>query len=464
MRALGHQVVDLLVAHFAGLEEKPVAKIGHPDALAALIAPALPEAPTPPVDVLKVAATDVLGHIMHTQHPRFMAYVPSPSNFMSVMADALVAGFNPFAGTWMEASGPAMIERRMIEWLRTICGLPDTAGGLFTSGGSMANLTALVVARRVKLGEHFSDGVVYMSDQTHSSVLRGLMVIGLRADQLRVLPCDDAYCLAPGRLREAIEKDRRAAKKPFCVVANAGTTNTGAVDPLAEIAEICAQEQLWLHVDGAYGAAAALVEDVEPLFNGLGEADSIVIDPHKWLFQPYEIGCVLLRDRTLLRDTFRILPEYLQDLQGSEEEINFCDYGIQLTRSFRALKLWMSVQTFGLAAFRKAVRRGIELAEEAERRVRRSPSLEIVTPAQIGILTFRYAPRGAPEGELDQTNRLIVEELKKDGRAFVSSTRLNDHTVLRICAINPRSTGADLQEALDRVVQIGNALRQRPPS
>jgi len=229
-------------------------------------------------------------------------------------------------------------------------------------------------------------------------------VLGYREEQLRKVPSDIEFRLDLAELRRAVEADRAAGRIPFCVVANAGTTNTGAVDPLSKLADYCRGERLWLHVDGAFGAAAVLSERGRAILRGLGRADSLSLDPHKWLFQPYEIGCILVRDEGWLRETFHILPEYLTDIEGQAGEVNFCDRGIQLTRGFRALKLWMSLNVFGRAGFEEAINRGFELAEIAEAALRRTPGWEVVAPAQMGILTFRCTPEGVTGQALNRLN------------------------------------------------------------
>jgi glutamate/tyrosine decarboxylase-like PLP-dependent enzyme len=242
------------------------------------------------------------------------------------------------------------------------------------------------------------------------------------------------------------------------VVANAGTVNTGAVDPLRPLAEFCRTEGIWLHADGAYGAAAVLTAHGEALLDGLGEVDSLTLDPHKWLFQPFECGCVLLRDGRQLRETFRIQPEYLRDVERAVEEVNPSDYGIQLTRGFRALKLWLSFKVFGLAAFRAAIEWGITLAEVAEERLRSDPCWEVVTAAQLGLVTFRYAPPGTPEETLDRLNIELVEAMRGSGFAMLSSTQLRGRTVLRLCPINPRTTEEELRETIRRLEDLAGEL------
>ncbi|MCI0524890.1 MAG: aminotransferase class I/II-fold pyridoxal phosphate-dependent enzyme, partial [Acidobacteria bacterium] len=411
---------------------------------------------------LEQLQNDVWSNIGHVQHPRFFAFIPGPSNFVSVMADALASGFNPFAGNWLEGSGPSQIELVTIDWLREICGLPETAGGLFVSGGSMANLTALATARHARLDKGSENAVIYFSDQTHNSIEKGLRVLGFEQQQIRELPSDNAFRMPVASLRHAIAQDRTNGKQPFCVIANAGTTNTGAVDPLEHIADLCARENLWLHVDGAYGAAACLSDRGKRLLAGIERADSISLDPHKWLFQPFEIGCVIARDALSLKKTFHTMAEYLEDTRRvEEEEINYYDYGLQLTRGFRALKLWLSIKAFGASAFREAINRGFELAEYAESALRRSERWEIATPATMGIVTFRYVAEGCSESEINEIHRRMVEMMAEDGFAFANSTTLRGRTVMRFCTINPRATDEDIRATIEQLELFGREITNR---
>jgi glutamate/tyrosine decarboxylase-like PLP-dependent enzyme len=400
---------------------------------------------------------EIFVRVMHVDHPRFFGFVPSPSNFVSAMAEALVAGFNVYAGTWMEGAGAAAVEQAVIEWLRRLCGLPDSAGGLFVSGASLANINALAVARTIVLGGPSAEAVVYGSEQTHSSIQRGLGVLGFAPAQWRALPTDGQWRLDLAALRDAVAADRAAGRRPFCVVANAGTTNTGAIDPLRQLAAWCRAEHLWLHIDGAYGAAAVLCEEGRALLDGLGEADSLSLDPHKWMFQPYETGCLLVRDAGVLRTAFEVVPEYLTDVMGDEREVNYSFRGIQLTRSFRALKLWLSVQVFGREAFEMAVRHGLALARHAEATLRGMVGWEVVAPATLGIVAFRFAPEGVEAVDQDERNRALVGALIRDGFAMVSSTVLAGRVVLRMCPINPRTTKDDV----DQTLRLLDALARR---
>jgi aromatic-L-amino-acid decarboxylase len=453
MRHLGRQVLDIIFDHFENVRTRRVTNTKPRSELAAVLQEPLPEQAMPLSRVMQQVSGPIFGNIMHQDHPRCFSFIPGPSNFVSVMADALAAAFNVIAADWLEASGPGEIELVTIDWLRQLCGMPAGAGGLFVSGGSMANLTALGVARHHKLRDDAGNAVVYCSDQTHSSVARAIRLLGFAPSQLRVLPSDDDYRLRLAELRDHIAADRNAGRVPFCVIANVGTTNTGAVDPLADLVALCREQGIWLHADGAYGAAAVLCPDRLPDFKSIGQVDSLTIDPHKWLFQPYEMGCILVRDVSWLKDAYRVRAEYLNELQDLSEEVHFCDYGIQLTRGFRALKLWMSMKVFGLPAFRDAVARGIRLAEFAEARLRASALWEIASPAQLGIVTFRRVS-AAGRRENDHLTQSLVRALLRDGYASITSTRLRGRLVLRMCTINPRTTEDDIAGTIERLEQL----------
>jgi aromatic-L-amino-acid decarboxylase len=462
MRSLGYSVVDQIVEHFETLASKPVMRVSPRVELEAELREPLPEESTPVDALLDQLRRVVWPNIGNVQHPRFFAFIPSPSNFVSVMADALAAGFNPFAGNWLEGSGPAQIELVTIDWLREMCGLPETAGGLFVSGGSMANLTALAAARRARLDNRSDDAIIYFSDQTHNSVEKALRVLGFAREQIRALPSDEDFRLPVESLRRAVAEDRADGKRPFLIIANAGTTNTGAVDPINQLADLCERENLWLHVDGAYGAAACLSERRRKLLVGIERADSLSLDPHKWLFQPFEIGCVLARDARLLKKTFHTMTGILEDTKrAEEEEINYYDYGVQLTRGFRALKLWLSIKTFGAAAIREAINRGFEMAEFAESLLRQSDCWRIISPATFGIVTFIFVAEGCSESEISEIHRRMVEAMAEDGFAFANSTMLRGQTVMRLCTINPRTTEDDVRATIKQLEQFGRELQDR---
>jgi aromatic-L-amino-acid/L-tryptophan decarboxylase len=388
----------------------------------------------------------VLPFVQHGDHPRFFARIGSPSNYISVLADAAAGGVNVFAGSWTGGSGPATVELVVLDWLRALCGMPAGTDGVLVSGGSVASLVGLAAARTARFGDRApADAVAYVSDEGHVSVARALRVLGFGPEQLRAVPTGAGFRLAAADVRAAVEADLAAGRRPFCLVATAGTTNTGAVDPLAELADLCREHALWLHVDAAYGGPAVLCDDGRTALAGLERADSVVLDPHKWLFQPYEIGCVLVREGGLLERTFGLHATYLRDVQG--DEVNFRDRSVQLTRGARALKLWLSIRVFGLAAFREAVAHGIALAEHAERLLRSRPGWEVVSPAQLAIVCFRRA------GD-DALQSAIAAAMVRDGFAAPSTTELAGRVALRLCTINPRTTFEDVERTIERMETV----------
>ena len=456
MRRLGARAMEMVVRHVETNRDAPVSRTMARADTERLLRTPLPEAPTPVDELLTILERDVFTAALRTDHPRFYAFVPSPTNFVSIVGDLLTSGHNLFAGHWMAASGAAQVEITVIDWLNALVGYPQSAGGILVSGGSMANLTAIATAREVKLGGPDEHGIVYCSDQTHSSLAKGLRVLGFRAKQKRTVATDDGLRISLGALETAIRDDRIAGRVPFCVVANAGTTNTGAVDPLGPLADLCAREGLWLHVDGAYGAASVITDRGRAALAGIERADSVTLDPHKWLFQPYELGCLLMRDDDHLRRAFRLEDddhaEYLVDVvRHVQRDVNFYEHGVQLTRSFKALKLWLSLRTFGLPAFREAVEVGFALAECAERELRKDLFWEVVTPAQMGIVTFRPACAPGDEAATDRATTRAVDLMREDAYALVMSTTLRGRPTFRLCPMHPGGREEEIRETLRRL-------------
>ncbi len=292
---------------------------------------------------------------------------------------------------------------------------------------------------------------------------RAARIAGVDPARIRVLATDGEFRILPATLLEAVRRDREAGLEPFCLVANAGTTNTGAIDPLVELAEIARTEGLWNHIDAAYGGFAVLDPEARPLLRGLELADSVTLDPHKWLMQPYETGCLMARDVTRLESAFRILPDYMQDTDLGTQHVNFCNRGLQLTRAFRALRVWLSVQRYGLAAHRQAIAGAIGIAAEAADRIAREDELELLAPPSLGVVCFRYRGLNAEpavSGErLDELNRQIQDRIVQSGFAMIASTRLGDRFSLRFCVLNTRTTEDDVMQVLDRVLEIGRELQ-----
>jgi aromatic-L-amino-acid/L-tryptophan decarboxylase len=446
MRQLGYRAIDVLVDRFAGLADQPTVQLATRGEMDARLREEPPAEPRAFEDVLDRLTRDVLPYSSRTDHPRFFAFVPTSPTWPSVIGDLLATGFNIYQGAWLESAGPSAVELVVIDWFRSWLGLPAETGGLLVSGGSAANMTALACAADDRLGPDRSGGVVYVSSQAHSSVIRATRVLGFPPERVRVLPTDAGYRLEPGTLEAAVAEDEAAGLRPFFAVATAGTTNTGSVDPAEALADVCARRGLWLHVDAAYGGFAALTERGRRALAGIERADSVTLDPHKWLYQPYEAGCVLVRDRELLLRSFRILPDYLRDAQvAGDREVNFGDLGIQLTRSARALKIWVSLQYFGLDAFRETIDRCLDLAQLAADEIEAAPELELISPPTLGVVCFRRRPAGVDdEAELARSNSAVVARLAASGQGMISSTRLDGRYVLRLCVLNHASGRDDV--------------------
>ncbi|CAM1362483.1 Glutamate or tyrosine decarboxylase [Tenacibaculum sediminilitoris] len=461
MKSYGYKIVDIIAEHWATLKQKkPVASASRKE-MDSIFLQEAPNEGMPAEKVLDFVMDNVIPNSTVISHPKAYSFVPGPSNFISTMADSLATGFNIFSGGWMVSPAAAELEIVTMNWLLKMYNFPiEKGGGIFTSGGSMANLTALVTARRLKCGDDFSKAVIYLSDQAHSSNIKAIRVLGFKKEQIRILPTDLEFRISINKLKNAIAKDRLEGLQPFCYIASAGTTNTGTVDPLDEIADICEEESLWFHVDGAYGGAAILSKKGAKALRGIERADSLTVDPHKWFFQPYEIGCLLVKDASWLSGTFSEKPEYLRDIEGNESEINFYDYGIQLTRRFRALKFYMSIKTYGLDAFKDAVTYNIQLADDVEKMLRKSRNWEIISPATLAVINFRYNPIGLnlSEKEIDELNQKISQKIMDSREAFLVTTILNKQVVLRMCLINPKTTMEDIKQTLQLCHEFGKEI------
>ncbi len=455
MLDLARRVAELVVDRIERLPEETAWDGEFREGLMAQLAEAPPEEGRPALEVIEQAAREILPFAARNDHPRFFGFIPSSPTWPGILADFMVAGHQVNQCTWLTSSGPSQLELVVIDWIRRWLGYPETAGGLLTSGGSAASLDAFVAAREAA-GDP-DRATVYMSDQSHSAQVRAARIIGVRADCIRKVSCDGRYRLDVEALARAVAADRASGFTPIAVCANAGAGSTGAIDPLEEMADYCEAEGIWLHVDAAYGGFGAVTERGKELLRGIERADSIVVDAHKWFFQPYEAGCLLVKDVETLKNAFVIPHDMLQDTIWGANHPNFSDRGLQLSRSVRALKIWMSVQTFGMAAFRRAVSKGMELAARAEEYVRESPTMEVLNPASLGIVCFRFNPGDADldEEALEEVNRTVLARVFWEERAFMSSTKLGKRFSLRLCIVNHTTTWEDVRETLEAIEQFG---------
>jgi aromatic-L-amino-acid decarboxylase len=390
-----------------------------------------------------------------TSGPGYLAYVPGGGIYPAALGEFLSHVVNRYVGVWNTAPALVQMEVTAIDWLRALVGYPEGAQGLLTTGGSLSNLIALATARRVRMGDDFRDAMIYLSAETHHSVHKAALFVGFARRNLREIRVDSRYRLRVEALEDAIAQDRRAGLRPFLVVANAGTTNTGAIDPVPAIADLCRREELWLHVDGAYGGFFRMAPGGESLLPGLERADSLVLDPHKGLFLPYGTGCLLVRDPSALCRAHAWQADYLQDLALPEGAVNFTDISPELSRDFRGLRVWLPLALFGAAAFRDNLREKLELARWAYEELRAEPGFEMIDEPQLTVVAFRYRP---PRGDLNEFNARLLQRLNDKKRVYISSTMLEGRFVLRFCVVSFRTHEEQMAHAVEDVRSAAREL------
>jgi aromatic-L-amino-acid/L-tryptophan decarboxylase len=461
IRRIGHRVVDLIADHLTELPDEPVFRPFPNDRARAMLDEPLPERGADADAILDRFAREVLPHPFGNGHPRFFGWVNGPPVVLGVLAESLAAAMNPSVAGGNHAA--TYVERQALNWLKDLVGLPRDAMGLLVSGGSAATLIGLAVARHRatagavrERGVAAGDLVVYASDQGHSAITKAVEVLGLGRDRLRVLPTDARRRLDVEALGTAIAADRAAGLTPMAVAASAGTVNTGAIDPLAEIADLCAQERVWLHVDGAYGAPGVLDLRYRDELAPIARADSLAMDAHKWLYVPYDAGAVFVRDADLMRDAFSFVAPYLRasaDPDGVSWLPWLSEYGLEQTRAFRALKVWMALAYHGRAGYAEAIGRDLDHASRLARAVEAHPELELVAH-NLSIVCLRAR---SPDGDLDDLNERVLRDVQLGGRAFLSGTTLDGRFVLRACFVNPRTRVEDVDVLVDAIAQAAAA-------
>lgn len=459
-KRLGYAVVDMLSAQITTVQSGPARPL-MPDTLSrALINQPLPEHPTAVDALLKRVQEEILPYPMGNQNPRFFAWVNSTAAPLAVLGEFLAAAHNASVAGGHHAA--TYVEHAVLNWLKEILTYPRSAGAILTSGGSVANLIGLAVMRHTKapqnvraygLHDQPQPLVVYASTQAHSCIQKSIELLGLGSQYLRRIPVNEAYQIDVEALKTQVHQDRAAGLVPVCVAASAGTVNTGAIDPLDLLADLCAAEGLWLHVDGAYGGVGILDPDVAVLYKGMERADSIAIDPHKWLYMPIECGCALVKDAEAMRAAFSLLPDYLRN---DRELPWFSEYGIQQTRGFKALKLWLVMQQVGLEGLRRLITGNNQLAAQLVHKIKQQSDFELISGGPLSIVCFRYTPSNHPD--VDGLNTHLPGFLQRDGRVFITGTRLQERPVLRMCIVNFRTTEADLDVALQVIREVGTAI------
>jgi glutamate/tyrosine decarboxylase-like PLP-dependent enzyme len=489
IRRIGYRAVDLIAEHLSTLPDEPVFRPFPPDRARSLLSTPAPQDPASPDDILRLFQETVEPYPFGNGHPRFWGWVNSPPAVMGIFADALAAAMNPSCAGGNHSA--IYIEHQVIAWFRDMLGLPSASMGLLVSGGSMATMTALAVARHVKCGvdvrvdglRNAAPAAFYMSTEAHSCARKVIELLGFGSASVTTIGTDADYRMNVEALEAAIESDLERHARPIAVVATGGSTNTGAIDDLSAIAAVCRRHDVWMHVDAAYGGPAILSTEYAGALRSIALADSVALDPHKWLFVPVEAGLVVVRDAEAMRSTFSLVPPYIRQ-SGSAGEVYglpwFSEYGFQQTRGFRALKVWMTMLQFGLRGYKAAIDENIALAHYLADCVRQSPDLALMAPPSLSVVCFRYV--GTPEGDradggtgrgeplpprdrsedgIAALNRALLERLQLGGEAFLTSTDLRGRFVLRACIVNFRSRLEDVDRMLAAVRATGKELENR---
>jgi glutamate/tyrosine decarboxylase-like PLP-dependent enzyme len=477
LQELSAQATNLVFEYMTTISGRTVRAENHAGKTLAAIEPEL-STEGRPIDQLLGECRTIMDLSRHNGHPRFFGYVASPSTPVGTYADLIASALNANITCWRSGPAGTEIERMVVRWLGALIDYDAHAKGLLTSGGSMANMIALLIAHRRKSGVNTSrvglwnsgpPMTIYASEEVHMSIAKAADILGFGRDNVRMIACDERQRMRVDLLRQKIEADRREGLRPFCVVGSAGTVNTGVVDPLNQIADVAAEFDLWLHVDGAYGAPGSLDEGKKHLFAGLQRADSVSLDPHKWLYVPVDAGCLLFRDDAAARAAFSTEDaDYIKTHGYTDEEaFAFWDYGVELSRRFRALKVWMTLQYYGSRRIAEAISEDIALAAYLGELVSSADDLELLAPVELSICCFRYVPdRKMNDQALDQLNERVMEMVQKGGRAYLSNATVNGKFALRACITNFRTTKADIEETIAAVreaaeVSRGGAATQR---
>jgi glutamate/tyrosine decarboxylase-like PLP-dependent enzyme len=461
-RALTRRVVAHLERFLTGLDGAP-AFVEPEAALAALTRLGFPEQGRDPGEVLAVLEAHVDRPGVNPASPRFLGYIPGGGLYQAALGDFLAAATNRYAGLSFVSPGAVRLENALIRWMAGVLGYPPSAGGVLTSGGSIANLTAVVTARDIAGLDpaEASRTAVYLTEHTHHSVDKALHIAGLGRLVRRAVAVDERYRMRPEALEAAVGADLAAGIRPWLVAGAAGTTSTGAVDPLPDLAAVCRRHDLWLHVDGAYGGLFALCPEGRRALAGIEQSDTVVVDPHKTLFLPYGTGAVLARRAAGLYQAFSATADYLQNILAGDGEPSPADASPELTRHFRGLRLWLPLQLAGVAAFRAALSEKIRLARYFHRRLSEVPGFAVGPPPDLSVVTYRYLPQ---RGDPDAFNAALMHRLQREGQVFVSSTRLDGHLVLRAAILSFRTHRVHVDGALEALGRAVRALEDDAPA
>lgn len=450
-RALVDQAVSRLSTYVSTLPTQPSFDLDDAPASARAVRRDILDQPTPAPALLDELFERCIPKGFNTAGPGYLAYIPGGGLLSSAVADLIACAVNRYVGVWTAAPALAEIESEVVRWCARVVGYPATAGGILTSGGSLANFSAVVAARHHVVGEDLSRAVAYVSDQGHHSLTKAAILAGIRRANVRAIPSDERFRIRPDLLELAIQRDRAAGLAPFLVCGTAGTTNTGAIDDLPRLSELARHHALWFHVDAAYGGFFALTERGRRALRGIELADSITLDPHKGLFLPYGTGCLLAREPAHLRAAHSIAAEYLPAMQDGQEFVDFCELSPELSREFRGLRVWLPLHLHGVAAFRANLDEKLDLARWAADRLRETEGIELAAEPELSLLAFRLVSPGLDDAALDRLNEILLTRVNARRRVYLTATRAHGRYVPRICVLSFRTHADRLEECLAAV-------------
>lgn len=451
MRRLVDQAMERIAEFVDSLPAQPSARLEGGAELARSLAEPLPTKGASFEAILQLLFDRAIPVSYNTAGPGYLAYIPGGGLLHAAVADLIGDAVNRYVGVWLAAPGLVQLEANVVRWFCEIVGYPKAASGFLTSGGSLANFSAVVTARRALLPDDFLGGTLYGSDQTHYSIAKAALLAGFPADSVRSVPSDPQFRIRIDRLEEAIARDRQVGRTPFLIVGNAGTTNTGAVDDLERLADLAKRERLWFHVDAAYGGFFMLTERGKRVMRGIERADSIVLDPHKSLFLPYGTGSLLVRDPAPLRRAHGLSADYLPAMQEADDLVDFCQLSPELTRPARGLRVWLPIKLHGIEPFRRALDEKLDLAEWATRELRAIPGIEIVAEPQLSTVAFRLRRNDLPAPELNALNRSLIDRVNAKRRVYLTGTMLGDLFTLRVCVVSFRTHLDRMQQGLEDI-------------
>jgi aromatic-L-amino-acid decarboxylase len=457
MQRMGEACLRAVVDHIANLPASPRVNLENIVEIAKALREPPPETGADFDTLLKFLMEHVIPVSINTAHPAYMGYIPGGGLYPSALADFIAAATNRYVGAWYAAPAAARLETNVLEWFAELMGYPKTSRGIMTTGGSLANFSAVVAARKNILGDDIASGTLYASDQTHHSVMKAAMLAGIPERNIRLLLVDENFRAIPELFEKAIKEDLQKRMQPFLIVGSAGTTNTGAIDPLNQLADLSKKYSLWYHIDGAYGGFFNLCEEGQRKLAGLARSDSMSLDPHKGLFTPYGCGSLLVKDGERLRRAHVLTADYMQDQFTPEGEINFTEHSPELSRSFRGLQVWLPLKLFGLQAFRENLAEKLRLTQWMYHRFLEEPGFECLSIPDLSVITFRYRPQ---RGDIETFNRRLLENIVKSGKLFLSSTLLNGAFVVRVCILSFRTHQAEVEEAFEIVRAAARELEQ----